>query len=87
MPLPILWIESMLTNSVDKNAKKEIPEGYTFVDDFADFKTRAGKVISYKQWFKEYKKCNFKLIMGKNDPMPFVSYICYRFLYMLKRKF
>lgn len=87
MPLPILWIESMLTNSVDKNAKKEIPEGYTFVDDFADFKTRAGKVISYKQWFKEYKKCNCKLIMGKNDPMPFVSYIWYRFLYMLKRKF
>ena len=86
MPLPILWMESTLTGSVDVNNKKQIPVGYTFVDDFADFQTRAGKIVSYRQWLKEYKNCDCKLIMGRNDPMPFISYIWYRFVYMLKRK-
>ena len=86
MPLPILWMESTLTGSIDVNNKKKIPVGYTFVDDFADFQTRAGKLVSYRQWFKEYKNCDCKLIMGRNDPVPFISYIWYRFIYMLKRK-
>ena len=86
MPLPILWIESMLTQNVDAGKKKKIPAGYTFVNDIDDFKTRAGKIISYKQWFKEYKQCNCKLILGRNDYKPFISYIWYRFVYMVKRK-
>lgn len=86
MPLPILWIESMLTRDVDIRKKKKIPSGYTFVDDIADFKTRAGKIISYKQWLKEYKNCDCKLIMGRNDYKPFFSYLWFRYTNMIKRK-
>lgn len=86
MPLPILWINSMITNTIDKSNIKKIPENFTFIEEVEDFKIRAGKLVSYLQWFKEYKNSNCKLIFGKNDIKPFFCYLFYRVISMFKRK-
>lgn len=86
MPLPTLWIESMMSNHIDASNIKEIPDNFTFISDVADYKTRAGKMVSYSQWLKEYKNCNCKLILGKNDSKPFCSYLLQRLILKIMNK-
>lgn len=85
MPLPTLWIESMMKNEVNNDAIKKIPEGYKFMSDFSDFRTRAGKMVSYHQWLREYIECGCRLEMGKKDIYPFLSYIFHRLCTKLKK--
>lgn len=85
MPLPTLWIESMMKNEVNYDDIKKIPDGYRFMSDFSDFKTRAGKMVSYRQWLNEYIECGCRLEMGKNDIYPFFSYLFHRLCSKLKK--
>lgn len=76
MPLPILWIKSMINNKIDETKKKQIKDKFTFIDDFSDFRIRVlGGKISLLKWFKEYKECDCKLILGRNDMLPLLVYI------------
>lgn len=87
MPLPILWMESMVTGKIDYSKIKEIKKGFTFVDDFADFQTRVcGRMISFSAWLKEYKNCDCRLLLGRNDPYPLIAYVISRLFNKIERK-
>lgn len=85
MPLPILWMESMDNNTVDKSKVKKIKPDFTFIDDFTDFRTRVGKSISLLEWLKLYKNCDCKLTLGKNDPKPLFTFILSRMIKKIKK--
>lgn len=83
MPLPVLWIESMKTMRIDPNYRVEIPNDFTFMNDFADFRTRVlGHMTSIFSWIKEFISCNCKLDIGRKDPMPA---ICYFWSHLIRR--
>ena len=87
MPLPILWIESMINGTIDYSKMKEIKPGFTFMDDFADFQTRVvGRMSSVRKWLKEYRDCDCRLLLGKKDPLPIMAYVSSRFFNKIKRK-
>ena len=66
----------MINNNIDETKKKQIKNNFTFIDDFNDFRIRVlGGKISLIKWFKEYKECDCKLILGRNDMLPLLVYI------------
>lgn len=86
MPLPLLWIDSMMSGEVRDNVEKKVPAGYRFISDFADFKTRAGKNMSYWKWLVEYINVDCKLMYGRWDKRPFISYVIQRASHKIKRR-
>ena len=86
MPLPILWATGMLLGKVDPNWQKPVKEGFTFIDDFNDFKNRVlTKQISFHKWLKEYKKADCRLTLGRNDVKPMIAYLASRVFRKIKR--
>ncbi len=76
MSLPVLWIEAMEAGTIDEKWIKPIKPGFTFMNETADFRTRVlGKMVSFVHWYKEFRKCDCKLVLGRKDPKPFISYI------------
>lgn len=86
MPLPILWIKSMINNQIDSNDRKDVPNNYTFVQDLSDYRARVGKRISVFQWLKEYMNTDCKLELGRHDVGPMIAFIIDRFTKKMKRK-
>ena len=80
MPLPILWMESMLTGCVDKSKIKRIKKGFTFMNDASDFNTRVlGKMIPLSVWLKDYFHTDCKLVTGRKDYAPVLANVVSRF--------
>ncbi len=79
MPLAVLWCESMALGKVKPNCRKEIPEGFTTMAECFDYDARVKKgLISRKEWMKQYRASNAKLYKGRNDFLPFFSFMWHK---------
>ena len=87
MPLPLLWAQATKSGRIKPEWEKNIKEGYTFVDDFNDFKNRVlSGEMNFFQWMREYKKADCRLTLGRNDPVPMIFYLVSRISGKIKRK-
>ena len=85
MPGITLWCESMLQNKIVDNCYCEIPDGFYTMAECFDYDVRVkGNILSHREWMKEYKNANAKLYRGRNDFMPFFSFMLYKFWHMRK---
>ena len=75
----MLWAESMLRGSIDKDGIKPKKELFTAMNEPSDFKEN---VITHKvgllRWIKEFKKCQCTYYWNKDDKKPFFHYIIKR---------
>ena len=87
MPGVTQWCESMLQNKIADNCYKEIPEGFYTMAECFDYDVRVkGKMLSHRQWMREYKNAGAKLYKGRNDFRPFFSFMWYKFWHMRKKR-
>lgn len=76
MPLPILWAKACLGELDTEKCMVKIPKGFTAIVEFSDFDTRVrGKMISFRQWFREVRSCNCLFYIGQKDWKPFFSFL------------
>lgn len=88
MPLPILWAKAMDSKAIDQSWKKEIKEGFIFIDDFNDFKARVmSRKMSLLSWIKEYKNADCRLSLGRKDSYPMFAYLFHRAIRKFKKGF
>jgi len=86
MPGVTLWCESMLQNRIVDNCYREIPDGFYTMAECFDYDVRVKeKILTRRQWAKEYKNANAKLYRGRNDFRPFFSFMWYKFWHMKKK--
>jgi len=79
MPLPVLWMESMLHGSITESNRRHIKEGFTFIEDVNDFDERVrGNMLPFRRWLKEYIDTDCKLYLGRNDSKPLIKYVIWR---------
>ena len=79
MPSITLWCKAMEQGKIDTDCLKKIPDGFTTMAECWDYDERVkGKVISRREWMKQYKKVNAKLYKGRNDFRPFFSFMWYK---------
>ena len=83
MPSATLWCESMIQGKIVDGCYKKVPEGFTAMAECFDFdaRVRAG-LISCREWIKEYKAVNAKLYRGRNDVVPFLAFLWYKYTKM-----
>lgn len=78
MPLPLLWAQAM-AGELPEKYQKRIPNGFTAMVEVDDFRYRVrGKRIGLKTWLKDFRDCNCKFYLGRNDARPFIYSILYR---------
>lgn len=79
MPLATLWCESMERETIRSDIYREIPDGFTTMAECFDYDARVKKgLISRRDWMKQYKSVNAKLYRGRNDFLPFFSFMWYK---------
>ena len=79
MPNATLWTESMKTGHIADNCYRKIPDGFTAMAECWDYDERVKtRIISRKEWMRQYKKVNAKLYRGRNDFRPFFSFMWYK---------
>ena len=87
MPLATLWCESMACGKIAESYYKKIPEGFVTMAECFDYDARVKNgLISHKEWMKQYKKVDAKLYKGRNDFIPFLSFMWYKVTKMNKKK-
>ena len=86
MPLATLWCESIDCGTIRSNIYRAIPEGFTTMAECFDYDARVKKgLISHKEWMKQYKSVTAKLYQGRNDFLPFLSFMWYKFTKMNRK--
>lgn len=86
MPLATLWCESMARGEIAESYYKKIPEGFTTMAECFDYDARVKTgAISRKEWMKQYKNADAKLYKGRNDFIPFFSFMWYKLTKMNRK--
>lgn len=76
MNLPLLWAEGMIDPKTTENARKRIDKPFTAMVEFDDFRARVKtKKISFKQWYREFKKSKCKYYCASKDFKPVLSVV------------
>jgi len=79
MPLATLWCKAMANGRIEPSWYKKIPDGFTTMAECFDYDARVKKgIISHREWMRQYKSVNAKLYKGRNDFIPFFSFMWYK---------
>lgn len=82
----LLWCDAMQNGRIPENCYKKIREGFTAIAECFDYDARVKKgIISKKEWLKQYKKADAKLYRGRNDFIPFLSFMWYKLTKMNRK--
>lgn len=76
MNMPFLWAEGMIDGEIPSDWKKQLPENFRAIVEYADFKHR---VLGHKEnifkWFHKLMKADCLYYYSKEDKKPFFKYI------------
>lgn len=87
MSLPALWIEATEKGSISDIEEKQFKEEFTCMEEVEDFKRRVvGRKTNVFKWLQEYCECDCKLIAGRHDFKPLLSYISSRIIHKIRGK-
>lgn len=87
MNLPILWSNAMIRGEIEHDTKRIVPNGYTAMVEFTDFKIRViGEKMSLKKWLRDVRNCGCLFYFNKNDMKPFWSALFYRIRFKIVEK-
>lgn len=86
MPAVTLWCNAILDGKIPVGCLKPIPEAFTTMAECFDYDVRVKTgMVSKKVWRKQYKEANAKLYRGRNDFIPFLSFMWYKLTKMNKK--
>lgn len=73
------WSKAMINGKIPNDISLTVPANFKAIAECFDYDVRVkGKMLTRKEWMKEYKKCDAKLYRGRNDIMPFLSFLFYK---------
>ena len=79
MPLATRWCEAMENSMINTGVYQKIPEGFTTMAECFDYDARVRTgLISRSEWMKQYRQADAKLYRGRNDLLPFLSFMWYK---------
>ena len=79
MPIVTQWCDSMLSGKISPSCYHKIPEGFKAIAECYDYDVRVKSgMISKKEWKKQYKAAKAKTYRGRNDFIPFFSFMWYK---------
>ncbi len=89
MNLPLIWSEGMLSEKIDEQVIKPVPNDYVALAEVADFAHRVKrlKMISFFQWLKGVIRANCLYVWDKKDKLPCIIYWCELIMRTIKKKF
>ena len=82
--LPYLWALDAAGEKID-NLLHFPSISYYFIDEIGDFLNAFERRISYKQWFKDFRKAQVFMYYDKKDKKPFFSILSVRLCWVIYR--
>lgn len=80
----VLWSKASIDGKIPKDYYREIPDHFTAIAECFDYDVRVkGKLVSKKEWKKQYKHAQAKLYKGRNDFRPFLSFMLYKLFHTI----
>lgn len=74
--LPVLWAKSTLSGKIDVEDIHPSKSYFSFMDELSDFrKSVIRREVTFRQWIKDLKSVNCRMLYHKDDPWPCISFL------------